>query len=146
MSFLIQLNISNSREQHGYKAKKKKIHVAYLMIIVFSIFLNLHVSRFTFLRSMNAAWIASAVIWMKEIAVGVVFFLHKELSKDGKNQSVCFEHYPMHEWEYPINFYRFSIGFMFPLAILSVWYTTNVVLIYSIFYYERFWHNLCWFW
>ncbi|XP_026212338.1 ovarian cancer G-protein coupled receptor 1 [Anabas testudineus] len=81
-----------------------------------------HPLRFTSLRSMNAAWIASATIWMKEIAVGVVFFRHKELSKDRKNQSVCFEHYPMQPWEYNINFYRFSVGFVFPLAILSISY------------------------
>lgn len=88
--------------------------------------LNFHVSRFTSLRSMNAAWIASAIIWMKEIAVGVFFFHHKELSKNGLNQSVCFEHYPMQEWEHYINYYRFSIGFMFPLSILAVRFTTNV--------------------
>lgn len=86
-------------------------------------------NRFTSLRSMGAAWVASAVIWMKEVAVGVVFFLHKELSKDDMNQSVCFEHYPMHSWEYPINVYRFSVGFVFPLAILSVWVTTKVFLL-----------------
>ncbi|XP_042292678.1 ovarian cancer G-protein coupled receptor 1 [Thunnus maccoyii] len=81
-----------------------------------------HPLRFTSLRSMNAAWLVSGIIWLKEIAVGVVFFRHKVLSKDGKNQSVCFEHYPMQEWEYPINIYRFTIGFMFPLAILSISY------------------------
>ncbi|XP_039993517.1 ovarian cancer G-protein coupled receptor 1 isoform X2 [Xiphias gladius] len=81
-----------------------------------------HPLRFTSLRSMNTAWLVSAIIWLKEIAVGVVFFRHKELSKDRKNQSVCFEHYPMQPWEYPINYYRFNIGFMFPLAILSISY------------------------
>ncbi|CAK6976477.1 ovarian cancer G-protein coupled receptor 1 [Scomber scombrus] len=81
-----------------------------------------HPLRFTSLRSMKAAWVVSAIIWLKEIAVGVVFFRHKELSKDHTNQSVCFEHYPMKQWEYPINYYRFIIGFMFPLAILSISY------------------------
>ncbi|XP_070776773.1 ovarian cancer G-protein coupled receptor 1 [Enoplosus armatus] len=81
-----------------------------------------HPLRFTSLRSMSAAWLVSAIIWLKEIAVGAVFFRHKELSQDRKNQSVCFEHYPMKPWEYPINYYRFTIGFMFPLAILSISY------------------------
>ncbi|XP_068457731.1 ovarian cancer G-protein coupled receptor 1 [Clinocottus analis] len=81
-----------------------------------------HPLRFTSLRSMRAAWLVSVIIWLKEIAVGVVFFRHKELSRDRKNQSVCFEHYPMQPWEYPINIYRFSIGFMFPLAILLISY------------------------
>ncbi|XP_030574923.1 ovarian cancer G-protein coupled receptor 1 [Archocentrus centrarchus] len=81
-----------------------------------------HPLRFTSLRSMKAASIISAIIWLKEIAVGVVFFHHKELSKDPKNQSVCFEHYPMKPWEYPINYYRFTVGFLFPLAILLISY------------------------
>ncbi|XP_020357357.1 ovarian cancer G-protein coupled receptor 1 [Oncorhynchus kisutch] len=78
--------------------------------------------HFTAFRSMRAATLASAFIWLKEIAVGVVFFRHKELSTDRTNQSVCFEHYPMQPWEYPINYYRFSVGFLFPLGILSVSY------------------------
>lgn len=69
---------------------------------------------------MKAASVISAIIWLKEIAVGVFFFRHKELSKDPSNHSLCFEHYPMKSWERPINYYRISIGFMFPLAILLV--------------------------
>uniref|UniRef100_A0A3P8S676 G protein-coupled receptor 68 n=1 Tax=Amphiprion percula TaxID=161767 RepID=A0A3P8S676_AMPPE len=71
-----------------------------------------HPLRFTSLRSMSAAWFVSSIIWLKEIAVGVVFFRHKELSRDRKNQSVCFEHYPMQPWEYPINYYRFTIAML----------------------------------
>ncbi|XP_061156710.1 ovarian cancer G-protein coupled receptor 1-like [Syngnathus typhle] len=81
-----------------------------------------HPLRFASLRSISAACLFSAVIWLKEIAVGVVFFRHKELSRNPNNQSVCFEHYPMQPWEYPINYYRFTIGFMFPLAILLISY------------------------
>lgn len=77
-------------------------------------------SRFTSLRSMSAAWFISSVIWLKEVAVGIVFFHHKELSRTHRNQSVCFEHYPMKPWEYPINYYRFTVGFIFPLIILTV--------------------------
>ncbi|KAM9356428.1 ovarian cancer G-protein coupled receptor 1 isoform 2-T4 [Pholidichthys leucotaenia] len=80
------------------------------------------ISRFTPMRTMGAAWLISAIIWLKEIAVGVVFFRHKELSRDPKNQSVCFEHYPMKSWEFSINYYRFTVGFLFPLAILLVSY------------------------
>ncbi|KAK7904470.1 hypothetical protein WMY93_017077 [Mugilogobius chulae] len=79
-----------------------------------------HPLRFTSLRSMHTAWLVSALIWLKEIAVGAVFFRHKELSRDRTNQSVCFEHYPMQPWEYPINYYRFVVGFSLPLAILLV--------------------------
>lgn len=84
------------------------------------------ISRFTSLRSMRAAWLVCSIIWLKEVAVGMVFFHHKELSQDRKNQSVCFEHYPMKPWEYPINYYRFTVGFMFPLAILLVGKLCNI--------------------
>ncbi|KAG7225191.1 hypothetical protein INR49_014749, partial [Caranx melampygus] len=49
-----------------------------------------HPLRFSSLRSMSAAWLVSAIIWLKEIAVGVVFFRHKELSKNRKNQSISY--------------------------------------------------------
>ncbi|KAF7644446.1 hypothetical protein LDENG_00222000 [Lucifuga dentata] len=81
-----------------------------------------HPLRFSSLRCTSAAWVVSTIIWLKELAVGMVFFRHKELSKDHNNQSVCFEHYPMQPWEYSINYYRFAVGFMFPLAILSISY------------------------
>uniref|UniRef100_H3CU20 G protein-coupled receptor 68 n=1 Tax=Tetraodon nigroviridis TaxID=99883 RepID=H3CU20_TETNG len=81
-----------------------------------------HPLKFTPLRSMSAAWLISCAIWLKEMAVGIVFFRHKELSRTRRNRSVCFEHYPMQPWEYPINYYRFVIGFIFPLIILTISY------------------------
>ncbi|KPP79301.1 ovarian cancer G-protein coupled receptor 1-like [Scleropages formosus] len=78
--------------------------------------------RFYKFRTMRAAALASALIWIKELAVGVVFFGRKELSMDRSNQSVCFEHYPIRDWERLINFYRFFVGFLFPLGILSASY------------------------
>lgn len=78
--------------------------------------------RFSALRTMKAAALVSAIVWIKELAVGIVFFTHKELSLDKSNLSVCFEHYPMKQWERPINYYRFYVGFLFPLGILSVSY------------------------
>ncbi|XP_034015738.1 ovarian cancer G-protein coupled receptor 1 [Thalassophryne amazonica] len=81
-----------------------------------------HPLRFSSFRSFSAAWFVSAIIWLKELAVGVFFFHHKEVSRDPTNQSLCFEHYPMKPWEYSINYYRFSVGFMFPLAILLISY------------------------
>lgn len=78
--------------------------------------------RFNSLRTMKAAALASAVVWLKELGLGVIFFRHKELSRDKSNQSVCFEHYPMQSWEHPVNYYRFYVGFLFPFGILSVSY------------------------
>ncbi|XP_055029157.2 ovarian cancer G-protein coupled receptor 1 [Misgurnus anguillicaudatus] len=78
--------------------------------------------RFSAFRTVRAATLVSAVVWLKELPAGIMFFRHKELSRDKHNQSVCFEHYPMKTWEYSINYYRFYVGFLFPLGILSVSY------------------------
>ncbi|KAL2099021.1 hypothetical protein ACEWY4_005501 [Coilia grayii] len=78
--------------------------------------------RFSAFRSMRAATLVSAFIWLKELAVGAIFFHHKVLSVDATKQRVCFEHYPMKDWEHPVNYYRFFVGFLFPLFILAVSY------------------------
>lgn len=78
--------------------------------------------HFSSLRTMKAATLVSAIVWIKELAVGIVFFQHKEVTLDKSNLSVCFEHYPMQKWERSINYYRFYVGFLFPLGILSVSY------------------------
>ncbi|KAI4873314.1 hypothetical protein NFI96_029070 [Prochilodus magdalenae] len=78
--------------------------------------------RFSSLRTMKAAMLASAVVWLKELCMNVVFFHYTELSKDKHNRSVCFEHYPMQDWEHSVNYYRFFVGFLFPLGILSLSY------------------------
>ncbi|XP_077395332.1 G-protein coupled receptor 68-like, partial [Festucalex cinctus] len=49
-----------------------------------------HPLRFTSLRSVSAACLFSAIIWLKDLAVGVVFFRHKELSKNPDKQSISF--------------------------------------------------------
>ncbi|MFT7810592.1 ovarian cancer G-protein coupled receptor 1-like [Arapaima gigas] len=78
--------------------------------------------RSTCFRSMPAASVVSAIIWLKELGVGVIFFFQKELSKDPTNHTLCFEHYPMQDWERGINYYRFLVGFLLPLATLCISY------------------------
>ncbi|XP_015206417.1 ovarian cancer G-protein coupled receptor 1 [Lepisosteus oculatus] len=78
-----------------------------------------HPFRFSCLRTMKAAALASIFIWIKEIGISMAFFFRKELSTDKTNHSICFEHYPMRSWEKPVNYYRFFIGFLFPLGMLS---------------------------
>ncbi|XP_026860632.2 ovarian cancer G-protein coupled receptor 1 [Electrophorus electricus] len=81
-----------------------------------------HPLHFSSLRTMKAAALISAIVWLKELGVGVVFFVHKEVSRDSNNRTVCFEHYPMMPWEHLVNYYRFCVGFLFPLGILSMSY------------------------
>lgn len=78
--------------------------------------------RFSSFRSMRAAGLVSTFIWLKELAVGAIFFNHRGVSVDRTKQQVCFEHYPMKPWEYPVNYYRFFVGFLLPLVILTASY------------------------
>lgn len=41
---------------------------------------------------------------------------------DADSHVVCFEHYPIKEWEHNVNYYRFSAGFLFPFSLLAFSY------------------------
>ncbi|XP_060117988.1 ovarian cancer G-protein coupled receptor 1 [Heteronotia binoei] len=77
-----------------------------------------HPFRFYWCRTMKAAIVVSATIWTKEILTCWFVFKHGEVSKDLESHIVCFEHYPIKNWEHNINYYRFAAGFMFPFFLL----------------------------
>ncbi|KAK9409495.1 GPR68: G protein-coupled receptor 68 [Crotalus adamanteus] len=77
-----------------------------------------HPFRFQKCRTMKAAVVVSTVIWTKEIVTCWLVFRHGEVSKDSESHVVCFEHYPIKNWEHNINFYRFTAGFLFPFCLL----------------------------
>uniref|UniRef100_A0A8C3CA40 G protein-coupled receptor 68 n=1 Tax=Cairina moschata TaxID=8855 RepID=A0A8C3CA40_CAIMO len=81
-----------------------------------------HPFRFHQFRTMKAAMIVSAVIWTKEIMTCCFVFTHGEISMDAESHVVCFEHYPIKDWEHNINYYRFSAGFLFPFFLLAFSY------------------------
>ncbi|XP_028678210.1 ovarian cancer G-protein coupled receptor 1 [Erpetoichthys calabaricus] len=78
--------------------------------------------RFQRFRSVKASVIVSACIWIKEIGVCTVVILQKEVTVDGENHKICFEHYPMTDMERLVNYYRFFVGFLFPLVIITFSY------------------------
>nr|XP_056707633.1 ovarian cancer G-protein coupled receptor 1 [Euleptes europaea] len=77
-----------------------------------------HPFRFYQCRTMKAAIIVSIVVWTKEILTCWFVFKHGEVSKDSESHVVCFEHYPIKNWEHNINYYRFAAGFIFPFSLL----------------------------
>ncbi|NXT76922.1 OGR1 protein, partial [Zapornia atra] len=81
-----------------------------------------HPFRFQQFRTMKAAAIVSIVIWTKEILTCCFVFRHREVSVDADRHLVCFEHYPIKEWEHNVNYYRFSAGFLFPFFLLAFSY------------------------
>lgn len=77
-----------------------------------------HPFRFHQCRTMKTALVVSAVVWTKEILTCSFIFTHGEVSKDWESHVVCFEHYPIKDWEHNINYYRFTVGFLFPFSLL----------------------------
>ncbi|XP_061467948.1 ovarian cancer G-protein coupled receptor 1 [Rhineura floridana] len=95
------------------------ISVAFLCCISIDRYLAVvHPFRFHQCRTMKAAMVVSTVIWAKEILTCCLVFTHGEVSKDSESHVVCFEHYPIKNWENKINFYRFIAGFLFPFSLL----------------------------
>nr|XP_020663256.1 ovarian cancer G-protein coupled receptor 1 [Pogona vitticeps] len=95
------------------------ISVAFLCCISIDRYLAVvYPFRFHQCRTMKAAIIVSIAIWTKEILTSWIIFRHGEVSKDAESHVVCFEHYPIKNWEHNINFYRFTAGFLFPFSLL----------------------------
>lgn len=81
-----------------------------------------HPFRFHQFRTLKAAVAVSVLIWAKELLASVYFLLHTEVVEDGDRHRVCFEHYPLEAWQRHINYYRFLVGFLFPLCLLLAAY------------------------
>ncbi|NXU52040.1 OGR1 protein, partial [Turnix velox] len=81
-----------------------------------------HPFRFQNFRTMKAAVGVSIIIWTKEILTCCFSFTHGDISMDAESHVVCFEHYPIKDWEHKVNYYRFSAGFLFPFFLLAFSY------------------------
>ncbi|XP_038604675.1 ovarian cancer G-protein coupled receptor 1 [Tachyglossus aculeatus] len=82
-----------------------------------------HPFRFHRFRTVKAAAAVSVVVWVKELLTSIYFFVNERVFKDEENHRVCFEHYPIQPWQRNINYYRFFVGFLFPICLLlsSYW-------------------------
>lgn len=81
-----------------------------------------HPFRFHQFRTLKAAVAVSVLIWVKELLTSVYFLKHKEVIEDEDRHRVCFEHYPIQAWQRGINYYRFLVGFLFPICLLLASY------------------------
>ncbi|XP_072128811.1 ovarian cancer G-protein coupled receptor 1-like isoform X1 [Mobula birostris] len=78
--------------------------------------------RFHSLRTVKTALLVSVLVWSKEIGMSLFIFNHNETVRDRNNHLLCFEHYPLQVWEKEVNYYRFSVGFLLPIILLSFSY------------------------
>ncbi|XP_067403203.1 ovarian cancer G-protein coupled receptor 1 [Emydura macquarii macquarii] len=95
------------------------ISVGFLCCICIDRFLAVvYPFRFSQFRTMKAAVVVSIIIWSKEILMSYFLFQHANVSKDADSHTICFEHYPIKDWEHNVNYYRFFSGFLFPFFLL----------------------------
>ncbi|XP_072895503.1 ovarian cancer G-protein coupled receptor 1-like [Hemitrygon akajei] len=78
--------------------------------------------RFYSFRTVKAALLVSVLIWSKEIGMSLFILNHNETVMDRNNHLLCFEHYPLQRWQKVVNYYRFSVGFLLPIILLSFSY------------------------
>ncbi|XP_041070157.1 ovarian cancer G-protein coupled receptor 1-like [Carcharodon carcharias] len=95
------------------------ISIGFLCFISINRFLAVaYPLKFKFLHTRKAAVYISVLIWIKEIPVCGFYINSQVLSKDNKNDTLCFEHYPMQWEDRYLNIYNLSIGFFLPLIVL----------------------------
>ncbi|XP_067894657.1 ovarian cancer G-protein coupled receptor 1-like [Heterodontus francisci] len=99
------------------------VSIAFLCCISMDRYLAVvHPLRFHAFRTLKAALLVSALVWIKEILTSLFIFTHHETVKDQNNHLLCFEHYPLQSWQRRINYYRLSVGFLFPISLLAFSY------------------------
>ncbi|XP_076979459.1 G-protein coupled receptor 68 [Tamandua tetradactyla] len=81
-----------------------------------------HPFRFHQFRTLKAAIGVSVLIWAKELLLSIYFLINREVIEDEDRHRICFEHYPIKVWQQNINYYRFLVGFLFPICLLLVSY------------------------
>ncbi|XP_067848180.1 ovarian cancer G-protein coupled receptor 1-like [Heptranchias perlo] len=100
------------------------VNIAFLCCISIDRYLAVvHPFGFHAFRTLRAAFLVSALVWTKEIVTSLFILKHHETVKDQNNHLLCFEHYPLQSWQKPINYYRLSVGFLFPIVLLAFSYS-----------------------
>uniref|UniRef100_A0A8C4PVT5 G protein-coupled receptor 68 n=1 Tax=Eptatretus burgeri TaxID=7764 RepID=A0A8C4PVT5_EPTBU len=74
------------------------------------------------LRSVTAATLTTAAVWLLLLLAHVPLLTHSELIQVEQNLTLCFPSYPLEHWSANINYFRISVGFFAPLVILVTCY------------------------
>lgn len=99
------------------------VSIAFLCCISMDRYLAVvHPLRFHAFRTVKAAVLVSVLVWSKEIGTALFIFGHNETVMDRNNHLLCFEHYPIQSWQRNVNYYRLTVGFLLPVALLSFLY------------------------
>ncbi|XP_042300878.1 psychosine receptor [Sceloporus undulatus] len=90
-------------------------------------FAIVHPLRFHYLRTRRFALLISALVWGFEIMSNFQILKQEEIfpehdnSKE-TNHTLCYDTYPLQEWQAWLNIYRVGVGYMIPLIIMVFCY------------------------
>ncbi|XP_006839653.1 PREDICTED: psychosine receptor [Chrysochloris asiatica] len=79
--------------------------------------------KFSYLRTRRFAFMVSLVIWVLETIFNAVMLWEDEISvercdADKLNFTLCYDKYPLEEWQIHLNLFRTCAGYIIPLVII----------------------------
>ncbi|XP_053577741.1 G-protein coupled receptor 4-like [Bombina bombina] len=86
--------------------------------------------RAAVLRTMKAAMMICAVVWLIILGTHSVFLGRDELFNSSQNVKLCYEKYPMDPWMARVNYFRIFVVFLIPLVLLVFSYCSIVRVIH----------------
>ncbi|NXK96342.1 PSYR protein, partial [Formicarius rufipectus] len=84
-----------------------------------------HPLKFQHLRTRRFSLIVSTTVWLLESILNSVILMHKEVFNDPcnfTNHTLCYEKYPLEEWQAQVNLLRVCSGYLVPLIVIVFCY------------------------
>ncbi|NXY86568.1 PSYR protein, partial [Alcedo cyanopectus] len=99
---------------------------AFLVCISVNRYLALvHPLKLQHLRTRRFSLMVSIFVWLLESIFNSVILLHKEVFVDPCNSTdhiLCYDNYPLEEWQSWVNYFRICSGYLIPLIIILFCY------------------------
>uniref|UniRef100_A0A8D0HIN5 G protein-coupled receptor 65 n=1 Tax=Sphenodon punctatus TaxID=8508 RepID=A0A8D0HIN5_SPHPU len=84
-----------------------------------------HPFKLQYMRTRRFALLVSILVWVLEISSSYLILLKDEIfirPINSTNHTICYDTYPLEEWQANLNLYRVFFGYMIPLAIIAFCY------------------------
>ncbi|XP_066468241.1 psychosine receptor [Tiliqua scincoides] len=84
-----------------------------------------HPLKFHYFRTRRCASTVSILVWAFEIISNVQILRHTDFfphAHNDSNHSICYDVYPLQQWQAELNLYRICVGYAVPLAIIVFCY------------------------
>ncbi|NWI96393.1 PSYR protein, partial [Pitta sordida] len=84
-----------------------------------------HPLKLQYLRTRRFSLVASVIVWLLESICNSVILMHKDVFNDPcnvTNHTLCYDKYPLEEWQAQINLFRICSGYLIPLIVIVFCY------------------------